>query len=270
MFITYPPTKTYFPHFDLSPGSDQIRGHGKKVVNALGNAVKSMDNLSQALSELSNLHAYNLRVDPVNFKASGGRGTGDGDRAGVMGAVAAVLSPVLPCSCCRSASRWCWLCTWAKNTPPRCTLPSTSSCQLWLPCWLRSTDELTVHTCVPSIKTLLLQHCVCLCWGWGGLDCRGGPTGGTDGRRERAAGEAGRGTGRQHWPWAPWVSPQGPACFHPAPAWDAADAGSRTQGTELSLSLCRARIPLGSGVGKDALSQMCFLHPLEGFSGRVG
>ncbi|NWZ49495.1 HBAD protein, partial [Haliaeetus albicilla] len=80
MFITYPPTKTYFPHFDLSPGSDQIRGHGKKVVNALGNAVKSMDNLSQALSELSNLHAYNLRVDPVNFKASGGRGTGNRGR----------------------------------------------------------------------------------------------------------------------------------------------------------------------------------------------
>ncbi|NWW52890.1 HBA2 protein, partial [Pedionomus torquatus] len=68
MFVTYPQTKTYFPHFDLHKGSDQIRGHGKKVVNALGNAVKNMDNLSQALSELSNLHAYNLRVDPVNFK----------------------------------------------------------------------------------------------------------------------------------------------------------------------------------------------------------
>ncbi|XP_050173193.1 hemoglobin subunit alpha-2 [Myiozetetes cayanensis] len=68
MFAAYPPTKTYFPHFDLHHGSDQIRGHGKKVVAALGNAVKNMDNLSQALSELSNLHAYNLRVDPVNFK----------------------------------------------------------------------------------------------------------------------------------------------------------------------------------------------------------
>ncbi|NXY86972.1 HBAD protein, partial [Alcedo cyanopectus] len=75
MFIAYPQTKTYFPHFDLSQGSDQVRGHGKKVVNALGTAVKSLDNLSQALSELSNLHAYNLRVDPVNFKASWGRGT---------------------------------------------------------------------------------------------------------------------------------------------------------------------------------------------------
>ncbi|NXJ68837.1 HBA2 protein, partial [Rostratula benghalensis] len=67
MFVTYPQTKTYFPHFDLQKGSDQIRGHGKKVVTALGNAVKSMDNLSQALSELSNLHAYNLRVDPPRF-----------------------------------------------------------------------------------------------------------------------------------------------------------------------------------------------------------
>nr|AJA37801.1 hemoglobin subunit alpha-D [Hydropsalis sp. CN-2014b]APA23754.1 alpha-globin D subunit [Hydropsalis sp. CN-2014b]APA23755.1 alpha-globin D subunit [Hydropsalis sp. CN-2014b]APA23756.1 alpha-globin D subunit [Hydropsalis sp. CN-2014b]APA23757.1 alpha-globin D subunit [Hydropsalis sp. CN-2014b] len=68
MFITYPQTKTYFPHFDLHHGSDQICGHGKKVAGALGTAVKSLDNLSQALSELSNLHAYNLRVDPVNFK----------------------------------------------------------------------------------------------------------------------------------------------------------------------------------------------------------
>ncbi|KAM7038862.1 hemoglobin subunit alpha-D [Acridotheres tristis] len=68
MFHSYPPTKTYFPHFDLTQGSDQIRGHGKKVVAALGNAIKNLDNLSQALSELSNLHAYNLRVDPVNFK----------------------------------------------------------------------------------------------------------------------------------------------------------------------------------------------------------
>ncbi|CAN8192528.1 unnamed protein product [Coccothraustes coccothraustes] len=68
MFHSYPPTKTYFPHFDLSPGSDQVRGHGKKVVAALSTAIKNMDNLSQALSELSNLHAYNLRVDPVNFK----------------------------------------------------------------------------------------------------------------------------------------------------------------------------------------------------------
>ncbi|XP_010179901.1 PREDICTED: hemoglobin subunit alpha-D/D'-like [Mesitornis unicolor] len=68
MFVAYPQTKTYFPHFDVGPGSEQVKAHGKKVVAALTNAVKNLDNLSQALSELSNLHAYNLRVDPVNFK----------------------------------------------------------------------------------------------------------------------------------------------------------------------------------------------------------
>ncbi|KAM6407597.1 hemoglobin subunit alpha-D-like [Rhynochetos jubatus] len=68
MFISYPQTKTYFPHFDLHSGSEQVRNHGKKVLNALDSAVKNVDSLSQCLSELSNLHAYNLRVDPVNFK----------------------------------------------------------------------------------------------------------------------------------------------------------------------------------------------------------
>nr|XP_009934609.1 PREDICTED: hemoglobin subunit alpha-2-like [Opisthocomus hoazin] len=68
MFCTFPQTKTYFPHFDLHHGSEQVRCHGKKVLTALGNGIKNLDNLSQALSELSNLHAYNLRVDPANFK----------------------------------------------------------------------------------------------------------------------------------------------------------------------------------------------------------
>ncbi|NXX24810.1 HBAD protein, partial [Nicator chloris] len=67
MFQSYPATKTYFPHFDMTPGSEQIHCHGKKVVVALGNGIKNIDNLSQALAELSNLHAYNLRVDPTHF-----------------------------------------------------------------------------------------------------------------------------------------------------------------------------------------------------------
>ncbi|XP_003417855.1 hemoglobin subunit zeta [Loxodonta africana] len=68
LFASYPQTKTYFPHFDLHPGSAQLRAHGSKVVAAVGDAVKSIDNISGALSKLSELHAYILRVDPVNFK----------------------------------------------------------------------------------------------------------------------------------------------------------------------------------------------------------
>ncbi|XP_049623966.1 hemoglobin subunit zeta-like [Suncus etruscus] len=68
LFCCFPQTKTYFPHFDLSAGSAQLQAHGTKVLNALGEAVKSLDNVSGALAKLSELHAYVLRVDPVNFK----------------------------------------------------------------------------------------------------------------------------------------------------------------------------------------------------------
>ncbi|XP_036316223.1 hemoglobin subunit zeta [Pipistrellus kuhlii] len=68
LFTSYPQTKTYFPHFDLHPGSAHLRSHGSKVVAAVGDAVKNMDNIDSALSKLSELHAYILRVDPVNFK----------------------------------------------------------------------------------------------------------------------------------------------------------------------------------------------------------
>ncbi|XP_045396943.1 hemoglobin subunit alpha-like [Lemur catta] len=68
MFLSFPTTKTYFPHFDLSHGSGQVKAHGKKVADALTNAVGHLDDMPGALSALSDLHAHKLRVDPVNFK----------------------------------------------------------------------------------------------------------------------------------------------------------------------------------------------------------
>ncbi|XP_043771557.1 hemoglobin subunit zeta-like [Cervus elaphus] len=52
----------------LGETANQLRAHGSKVVAAVGDAVKSIDNVASALSKLSELHAYVLRVDPVNFK----------------------------------------------------------------------------------------------------------------------------------------------------------------------------------------------------------
>nr|WCR76152.1 hemoglobin alpha chain [Eospalax fontanierii baileyi] len=68
MFTSFPTTKTYFPHFDVSHGSAQVKAHGKKVADALTNAANHLDDLPSALSALSDLHAHKLRVDPVNFK----------------------------------------------------------------------------------------------------------------------------------------------------------------------------------------------------------
>ncbi|CAI9622818.1 unnamed protein product [Staurois parvus] len=67
LFLSFPQTKTYFPHFDLSPGSADLNTHGAKIINALAGAAKSLDDLAGNLSALSDLHAYNLRVDPGNF-----------------------------------------------------------------------------------------------------------------------------------------------------------------------------------------------------------
>nr|AJQ22233.1 alpha-globin [Peromyscus maniculatus]AJQ22235.1 alpha-globin [Peromyscus maniculatus] len=68
MFSSFPTTKTYFPHFDVSHGSAQVKGHGAKVAGALATAASHLDDLPAALSALSDLHAHKLRVDPVNFK----------------------------------------------------------------------------------------------------------------------------------------------------------------------------------------------------------
>lgn len=70
--MVYPTTKTYFPHFDVSHGSAQVKAHGKKVADALTTAVGHLDDLPGALSALSDLHAHKLRVDPVNFKVWAG------------------------------------------------------------------------------------------------------------------------------------------------------------------------------------------------------
>ncbi|XP_034986451.1 hemoglobin subunit alpha-D [Zootoca vivipara] len=68
LFQVYPQSKIYFPHFDLCPGSNDIHRQGHKIIKALDGAIKNLDNIRACLSDLSDLHAYNLRVDPVNFK----------------------------------------------------------------------------------------------------------------------------------------------------------------------------------------------------------
>uniref|UniRef100_A0A8C5M744 Globin domain-containing protein n=1 Tax=Leptobrachium leishanense TaxID=445787 RepID=A0A8C5M744_9ANUR len=68
MFLSFPQTKTYFSHFNLRHGSPDLLKHGGKVLNAIGYAVGHLHDLSSALSDLSDLHAYQLRVDMGNFR----------------------------------------------------------------------------------------------------------------------------------------------------------------------------------------------------------
>ncbi|XP_023677765.1 hemoglobin subunit alpha-like [Paramormyrops kingsleyae] len=69
MLTVYPQTKTYFAHWsDLSPGSAQVKNHGKTIMGAVTDAVGKIDDLQGALSSLSELHAFKLRIDPANFR----------------------------------------------------------------------------------------------------------------------------------------------------------------------------------------------------------
>uniref|UniRef100_A0A670JIQ1 Globin domain-containing protein n=1 Tax=Podarcis muralis TaxID=64176 RepID=A0A670JIQ1_PODMU len=85
LFQVYMQSKIYFPHYDLCPGSNDIHHQGQKIVEALDNAIKNIDNIRACLSDLSDLHAYNLRVDPVNFKASAPTGRTRARRGALRG-----------------------------------------------------------------------------------------------------------------------------------------------------------------------------------------
>ncbi|XP_059180344.1 hemoglobin, alpha embryonic 5 [Centropristis striata] len=69
MLTVYPQTKTYFSHWnDLSLGSGPVKAHGKRVMNGVALGVAQIDNLTAGLLDLSEKHAFQLRVDPANFK----------------------------------------------------------------------------------------------------------------------------------------------------------------------------------------------------------
>lgn len=68
MLTVYPQTKTYFSHWaDLGADSAQVKKHGATIMAAVGEAV-GKDDLVAAVSKLSELHAFKLRVDPANFR----------------------------------------------------------------------------------------------------------------------------------------------------------------------------------------------------------
>ena len=67
--MVYPQTKSYFAHWkDLSPGSPPVRKHGITIMGGVYEAVSKIDDIVGGLVTLSELHAFMLRIDPVNFK----------------------------------------------------------------------------------------------------------------------------------------------------------------------------------------------------------
>ncbi|CAM9110168.1 unnamed protein product, partial [Lampetra planeri] len=112
MLIVYPQTKTYFSHWpDLSFGSAPVKKHGKTVMGGVALAVSKIDDLTNGLLELSEKHAFQLRVDPANFRLLAHCIAGGGRHHVPL-----------------------------RTSPRSRTSPSTSSCPPWLWLWLRDTD----------------------------------------------------------------------------------------------------------------------------------
>lgn len=76
LLIVYPWTQRYFSTFGnlSSPaailGNAKVAGHGKTVMGGLDRAIKNMDNIKAAYSDLSVMHSERLHVDPDNFRVS--------------------------------------------------------------------------------------------------------------------------------------------------------------------------------------------------------
>ncbi|KPP59843.1 hemoglobin subunit zeta-like [Scleropages formosus] len=68
MFSCFPKTKTYFAHLDISPQSEHLRSHGKKIIMAIVEGSKNISALTTTMAPLSALHAYQLKIHPTNFK----------------------------------------------------------------------------------------------------------------------------------------------------------------------------------------------------------
>ncbi|CAN2390533.1 hemoglobin subunit [Pristimantis euphronides] len=77
LLCVYPWTQRYFSTFgNLSnitaiSGNPKVKGHGKKVLGAVGEAIQHIDDVKRYLADLSKFHARELHVDPENFKRFG-------------------------------------------------------------------------------------------------------------------------------------------------------------------------------------------------------
>ncbi|XP_076609264.1 hemoglobin subunit beta-A-like [Chaetodon auriga] len=74
LLIVYPWTQRHFSTFgDLSTnaailGNPKVADHGTTVMGGLERAVKNMDDIKNAYSQLSVMHSEKLHVDPDNFR----------------------------------------------------------------------------------------------------------------------------------------------------------------------------------------------------------
>lgn len=150
LFEVFPQTKTYFAHWsDLHPGAAQVKKHGAVIIRKVGEAVAHIEDLTGALSSLSELHAHKLRVDPANFKVRN-RQTDIYRESFAFNTVCIVIMALdrvnqlfvfLHDSFWPRPSTWALPCTSPRISPPKFKCLLTSFFRTWPLLCLRSTAE---------------------------------------------------------------------------------------------------------------------------------
>lgn len=151
----YPQTKIYFSHWpSVSPGSAPVKAHGAKVMGGVALAVKCIDDLGKGLLELSEQHAFKLKVDPSNFKVRPSLGTQRRDSLCVDGLMQQPNPCVLRRFCVTASIPWSPSCS-PKTSPPRFMSPSTNSWTRLF--WLCPTGTAEPCASARTRQTLVVQ-----------------------------------------------------------------------------------------------------------------
>ena len=73
LLVVYPWTQRYFGNFGNLGSADaichnaKVIAHGEKVVSAIGDGLKHLENVKAHFAKLSQYHSEKLHVDPANF-----------------------------------------------------------------------------------------------------------------------------------------------------------------------------------------------------------
>uniref|UniRef100_A0A674NLI4 NPR3-like, GATOR1 complex subunit n=1 Tax=Takifugu rubripes TaxID=31033 RepID=A0A674NLI4_TAKRU len=148
LLLVYPQTKTYFSHWkELTPNSNDVKIHGARIMTGVTEAIGKMDNLTVGLLNLSELHAFTLRVDPANFKVCARPPVDFWCCFGLLFCTFLFMHTIymsfLPLfgSSLPTASLWSWPTCSRWISPPRSTWQWTSSWQPWPVASPRNTDK---------------------------------------------------------------------------------------------------------------------------------
>ncbi|XP_044148457.1 hemoglobin heart muscle subunit alpha-type-like [Bufo gargarizans] len=68
LFQHHPDTKSHFTHMDVTPGSQDLKTHGGKIIHAINDALNHYGKLQENLATLREMHTNKLKLSVDTIK----------------------------------------------------------------------------------------------------------------------------------------------------------------------------------------------------------